>query len=151
MFGIVCCADMNNVNPILADIAVKGRLQGLIDIHDTPTLLMQDGRKLAIPGLNKTSGEEVDEIFIVNCTKLLFDRKPKRPMLSANDITISPHTYLFLPGLTASFMTHLWLAGKLQSVEHLFYHLHYPSSPEEKEIFYFRARLASTKQPFVLA
>lgn len=150
MFGLISRKEIEHVKRILADNAVKGRLEDVIDIHDRPTLVMQDGTEMGIPGLDAISGEGFEEIFIVNCTQLLFDRKPERPLLSVNGMMLSPQTALLLPGPTASFITHLWFTGKLKSIEHLFYRIHFPTTAEEKEMFFFRACLASLNNNLVL-
>lgn len=151
-FGVVSRNEMNVIKRILGNNVVKGHLQDVAnDIDGTPRLIMQDGTKLNIPGLDSSNNSEsVEDIFIVNCTRLLFPRNPERPLMSSNGMMLSPQTALGLPGPTSSCLTHLWFTGKLQVVERSLYRVQYPSTAEEKEAFFCRTGLTVMNNLLVL-
>lgn len=131
--------EMANVKRILGDNIVKGRMKDIIDVGGLPTLVMEDGTRNHIPGLNL---DAVDEIFLVNCTARLFEDKPPTPLLWRNGMVLKPQTVLLHTGWSASMMTHIWFSGKLPEVLDKFYRVCYHSSGKKKGKFFFESAVA---------
>lgn len=139
-WGIMSRAEMANVKRIIGDNIIKGRIVDIVDVDGKPKLLMEDGTKKAIPGVHAADDEK---IFVINCTTRVFESKAAKPLLTENDMVLSPQLAFLLPGQTASVLTHLWFRGKLKEVEQTFYRVHFFASGKEKEKFYFKSSLAT--------
>lgn len=137
-WGILSHVEMANVNRILRDNIAKGRIVDVTDVDGVPTLVMEDGTNKAIPGLDEF---ETDTIYVVNCTTRMLQHKPPRPLLTGNDMVLSPQSAFLLPGQTASVMTELWFCGKLKEIEKDLYSVHFFSGGKQKEKFYFKCGL----------
>lgn len=140
--------EMANVKRILGDSIVKGRMKDIIEVDGVPTLVMEDGTRKHIPGLNN---DQVDDIFVVNCTARLVDDKPATPLLTGNNMVLSPQTVLLHTGWSAAMMTHMWFGGKLSDVQDRFYRVCYHSSGKRKGKFYFESALAGVNNLLVCA
>lgn len=138
-WGIMSRAEIANVKRIIGDNIVMGRMADVIDVDGEPTLVMEDGTKKAIPGLQADD----EKIFVVNCSTRMFMTKPVKPLLTGNDMVLSPQTAFLLPGQTASVFTHLWFLGKLKEVEDGFYRVDFFASGKDKEKFFFKSSLGA--------
>lgn len=151
--AIVSLEEQKNIDRVLDGNIVKGRMSDIVDDEDddmsgTPKIVMQDGTRRCIPGLELTSNNvemigEKEEIFVINCTARLFEDNPPQPLVSGNGMVLCTQIGLILPGPTATMMTHMWFLGKLsQETQNRFYRVHLQPHGQEKQQFFFKASLA---------
>lgn len=150
-FGLASHEEMDIVKEALGENIIKGRIADIIDVSDVPSLVMEDGRIVGIPGIDEKTVGDIDEVFVVNCaTKLVDDRAP-RPLLSDNDMVLSPQISLLLPGPSSAMMTHLWFCGKLKEIQHRLYRVHMYIPGTKKGQVLFKGALATAHNTAVVS